>query len=185
MSCPNGSKISFYTQAHHARRALTTLVILNFIGCGLLPKGAVSVLRSKPLFQNWPGNQVRQIAHCSEEELLRQKNCLLVIYVSLQYPSLLLLFSLLHHLEKLDFSSVSTEAGHEPIDTTGSSLVKVAFGLQHIMFEFLALVDGHESKAAYDYTSPKSYISLTCLKYCKSRSQLVKVTTDISSPNLL
>jgi len=57
-------------------------------------------------------HQVRQIAHCSEEELLRQKICLLVIYVS---TPIFFSFSLLCHLEKLDFSYVSTEAGHEPV----------------------------------------------------------------------
>jgi len=73
-----------------------------------------SVLRSRPYSKNGLSNQVGQIALCGEEELSAAKNHILVIYVSLENPPFLLLFSLLRHLEKLDFSSVSTEAGHEP-----------------------------------------------------------------------
>src|SRR6266545_5794751 len=91
--------------------AITALVIL-VVTCS--QTGLLSVRRSKPSFQNKPGNQVRQIALAARKSFRQQENCLLDIYVSLQYPSLLLIFPLLRHLEKLDFSLVSTEAGHRP-----------------------------------------------------------------------
>jgi len=57
-------------------------------------------------------NQVRQIVHGSDEELSAPRElpignghlCKIFPFFS----------SLLSHLEKLDFSSVSTEAGHRP-----------------------------------------------------------------------
>jgi hypothetical protein len=54
------------------------------------------------------------LANGSKEEGLAGRDYLLAIYVSFQYPSLLSLLSLVLKLEKLGFSSISTEAGHGP-----------------------------------------------------------------------
>ena len=61
--------------------AITALVILNLIGCDLLPKGAVFRSKARIKF-----GKSRMVATSSKK----------IAYVSLQYPLILLLFSLLH-----------------------------------------------------------------------------------------
>jgi len=56
--------------------AITALVILNFIGCGLLPKGAAFHFKEQAILpkQAWKSKliKIRQIAHLTEEELEEQ-----------------------------------------------------------------------------------------------------------------
>ena len=104
--------------------AITALVILNSIRRGLLPKGAAFRSKKQAIIpklaskSSWIKFSKLRIA--ATKGFRQQENYLLVIYVSLQYLSLFLLFSLLCHLEKLDFSSVSTEAGHRLVLRPGS-----------------------------------------------------------------
>ena len=81
---------------------------LNFIGCGLL-----SVLRSRPSFQNWPGNQVES---SSANRSLQRPRAFgsKKLSVGHLYKSPISSPSFLSYVI-LDFSSVSTEAGHEPM----------------------------------------------------------------------
>jgi hypothetical protein len=63
------------------------LDILNFIGCGLLPKGAAFRNKKQANVPIWTkqacGNQVRQIARFTVEELSATKKSSIDIYVSL------------------------------------------------------------------------------------------------------
>jgi hypothetical protein len=70
--------------------AITALDILNFIGCGLLPKGAAFRNKKQANVPIWTkqarGNQVRQIARFTVEELEElsaTKKSSIDIYVSL------------------------------------------------------------------------------------------------------
>jgi hypothetical protein len=70
--------------------AITALVILNFIGRGLHPKGAAFRFKKRALMALIPKpalksslNQVRQTTCCSEEELLEAEQLSIGVYVSL------------------------------------------------------------------------------------------------------
>ena len=108
-------------------------------------KGSFSVLRNRPWFRKWLSNQ-DQIKFGKQYSAARKgfREAKIVYLLSngkltiCQYPSLLFLFL---QLEKLEFSFVSTEAGHEPFflvraDSTHRDLSKNDF------FEILPIFFG-------------------------------------------